>query len=143
MHVGRCYALRLAGIYGPGRHYLLDQLKRGTGEIPGSGDYALNMIHLEDIVAAICAALGSGAPSGIYNITDDTPAKKAEVLNHLAEKLHMPAPVFNPAKVSERLKRRGGQMPHRYVSNAKAKRYFVWQPKYPSFREGYAALLDA
>lgn len=140
-HLSRCYALRLAGIYGPGRHYLLDQLQRGAGEIPGSGDYALNMIHLDDIVAAICAALRSGAPSGVYNISDDAPAKKAEVLEYLAERLHLPAPTFNPAKVSERLKRRGGKMPHRYVSNAMAKRCFAWQPKYPSFREGYAELL--
>jgi nucleoside-diphosphate-sugar epimerase len=140
-HLRRWYVLRLAGIYGPGRHYLLDQLQSGEGEIPGSGDYALNMIHLHDIVAAVDAAFHSDAPSGIYNIADDAPATKAEVLAHLAEQLRLPAPRFNPAIVSERLRRRGGRMPHRFVSNAKAKAAFAWTPKYPSYREGYAGLI--
>lgn len=136
----RCYVLRLAGIYGPGRHYLLDQLREGAGEIPGLGDYALNMIHLDDIVSAICAALSGRAASGIYNIADDGPATKAEVLTHLAKSLGLPELRFNPEIVSERLKRRGGRMPHRFVSNAKAKAALAWAPKYPSYREGYAAL---
>jgi nucleoside-diphosphate-sugar epimerase len=138
------FVLRLTGIYGPGRHYLLDQLREGAGEIPGSGDYALNMIHRDDIVAAIATALGAGSAveSGIYNITDNSPATKAEVLAWLAERLGRPAPVFQPEQVSERLKRRGGRMPHRLVSNAKARAQLAWQPRYPSYREGYAALLD-
>lgn len=135
------FVLRLAGIYGPGRHYLLNQLREGQGEFPGRGGYALNSIHLEDIVSAICAVLAEGAPSGIYNIADDAPTTKAEVLAYLAERLQLPAPVFNPDQVSERLRRRGGHMPHRYVSNAKARAVLGWAPKYPSFREGYAELI--
>jgi nucleoside-diphosphate-sugar epimerase len=139
--VGRWYVLRLAGIYGPGRHFLLNQLREGAGEIPGRGDYALNMIHLDDIVSAICTALTGEAEAGIYNVADDAPATKFEVMQYLAERLKMPAPVFNPENISERLKRRGGRMPHRYVSNAKAKAKLGWQPAYPSYREGYAGLL--
>ncbi|WPJ98008.1 NAD-dependent epimerase/dehydratase family protein [Coraliomargarita algicola] len=135
------YVLRLAGIYGPGRHYLLDQIRDGAGEIPGRGDYALNMIHLEDIVAAICAVISGGAPAGIYNIADDGPATKAEVLTYLAKALGLSSPVFNPENVSERLKRRGGRMPHRLISNKKAREALDWRPKFPSFREGYAELL--
>lgn len=141
--LGRWFVLRLAGIYGPERHYLLNQLREEAGEIPGSGDYALNMIHRDDIVAAMCAALRAkpAVASGIYNIADDAPSTKAEVLAWLAEQLGLPAPKFNPDQVSERLKRRGGRMPHRYVSNAKARAQLDWQPQYPSYREGYAALL--
>lgn len=139
--VGRWYVLRLAGIYGPERHYLLNQLRAGAGEIPGSGDYALNMIHLEDIVSAISCALSREAASGIYNVADDAPTTKAEVLAYLAERLNLSAPIFNPENVSERLKRRGGRMPHRYVSNKKAREALNWTPNFPSFREGYAALL--
>jgi len=135
------YVLRLAGIYGAGRHYLLDQLREGAGEIPGHGDYALNMIHLEDIVSAICAVLAGDAPSGIYNIADDAPTTKAEVLTYLSGALNLPAPVFNPEKVSDRLKRRGGRMPHRFVSNAKAREVLGWAPMHPSFREGYGEFL--
>jgi nucleoside-diphosphate-sugar epimerase len=135
------YVLRLTAIYGPGRHYLLDQLRSGDGEIPGRGDYVLNMIRLEDIVLAICAALAGEAPAGIYNIADNAPALKAEVLTYLAQQLALPEPVFKPEIVSQRLQRRGGQMPHRFVSNKKARSLLNWSPKYPSFREGYTALL--
>ena len=136
------YVLRLAGIYGEGRHFLLNQIREAKGEIPGSGDYAMNMIHLEDIISAICAALCGEAASDVYNITDDAPTIKADVLAYLAEAMKLPKPVFNPEKVSERLKRRGGRMPHRYVSNKKAREALEWSPKFPSFREGYASLLN-
>ena len=136
------YVLRLAGIYGEGRHFLLNQLSEAKGEIPGSGDYAMNMIHLEDIISAICAALCGEAVSDVYNITDDAPTIKADVVAYLAEAMKLPKPVFNPEKVSERLKRRGGRMPHRYVSNKKAREALKWSPKFPSFREGYASLLN-
>ena len=136
------YVLRLAGIYGEGRHFLLNQIRQAKGEIPGSGEYEMNMIHLEDIISAICAALCGEAASDVYNITDDAPTIKAEVMAYLAEAMELPKPVFNPKKVSERLKRRGGRMPHRYVSNKKARVALEWNPNFPSFREGYASLLN-
>ena len=134
----------MAGIYGPKRHYLLDQLLDGSVEISGRGDYALNMIYLEDIVRAICTVLDvtRTARSGVYNIVDDGPSLKAEVLAWLAQELTVPEPKFNPKIVSTRLKLRGGCMPHRYVSNSKAREQLGWKPKYPSFREGYAKLLS-
>ncbi|MGC6424563.1 MAG: NAD-dependent epimerase/dehydratase family protein [Lentimonas sp.] len=140
----RWYVLRLAGIYGPGRHYLLNMLREGATIIPGAGDYTLNVIHLEDIVGAICAALNSGAaPSGIYNIADDQPASKAEMVDWLANQLEIEPPAFDPEAVSPRLARRGGRMPDRRILNTKARDLLGWSPKYRSFREGYQALFDA
>jgi len=133
--------LRLAGIYGPGRHFLLNQLKDGDGVIPGRGDYHINMIHCDDIVTAMLAALRSGSPSGIYNICDDQPTTKEAVLLYLAQKLDLPLPRFDPDNVSPRLKRRGGRMPDRLILNQKAKAELGWQPRYPTYREGYATLL--
>jgi nucleoside-diphosphate-sugar epimerase len=139
---GAWYVFRLAGIYGPNRHFLLNQLREGRGTIPGRGDYHMNMIHRDDIVGAILAALKGVAPSGIYNIADDGPATKETVLNYLAEKLGLPVPAFDPSNIPPRLKRRGGRMPDRLVSNRKAKTQLGWQPKYSSYREGYAELID-
>ncbi|MGJ8652362.1 MAG: NAD-dependent epimerase/dehydratase family protein [Opitutaceae bacterium] len=139
--LGHWYVLRLAGIYGPKRHYLLDLLLDGAEVIPGSGDYTLNLIHLEDIVAAICAALTSAAASGIYNIADDAPATKAEMVAWLATELGGKVPVFDPENVSPRLARRGGKMPDRIILNGKARSAFGWAPQYSSFREGYRELI--
>lgn len=137
------YVLRLSGIYGPGRHFLLKQLRKGDGLIPGRGDYHMNMIHLEDIVSALLLALSGAAPSGVYNICDDKPATKETVLNYLAGQLDLPVPKFDPDNIPPRLKRRGGRMPDRLISNAKAKAKLGWAPFYPTYKEGYASLLES
>jgi len=140
--LGSWYVLRLAGIYGPGRHFLLNQLRDGDGMIPGRGDYRMNMIHLDDIVSAILAALSGRGPSGVYNICDDGPETKEEVLAYLAEKLGLDKPEFDPENVSPRLRRRGGRMPDRIVSNLKAKNALNWSLLYPTYREGYASIFE-
>ncbi len=140
---GAWYVLRLAGIYGPGRHYLLDLLRSGESVIPGVGDTLLNLIHRDDIVAAICSALAhpQSANSGIYNVTDNHPATKAELVQWLAEQLQQASPSFDPSAVSPRLQRRGGRMPSRRISNLKLRQALGWAPKYGDFRAGYRALL--
>jgi len=135
------YVLRLAGIYGPERHFLLNQLRESGGTIPGRGDYHMNMIHRDDIIAALLAALSGKAPSGIYNICDDEPATKETVLAYLAGQLDLPLPKFDPDDVSPRLARRGGRMPDRRISNRKGKAQLGWTPAHPTFREGYSAIL--
>lgn len=140
--LSKWFVLRLAGIYGPSRHYMLDLLCDGADVIPGSGEYTMNVIHLEDIVTAICAALTADAPSGIYNIADDHPSSKAEMVKWLAEMIGIEAPSFDPDNVSPRLARRGGRMPDRKILNAKAKHFFGWSPRYSSFRDGYRVLIE-
>lgn len=137
------YVLRLAGIYGPGRHYLLDWLRAGETVIPGTGDYFLNLIHRDDSVSAICNLLANAGSerSGIYNLADNSPATKAEVVEWLAGKLGKPLPRFDPAQVSPRLQRRGRRMPSRRISNRKFCQTFGWTPTYPDFRAGYENLL--
>lgn len=137
------YVFRLAGIYGPNRHYLLDQLRTGGSVIPGRGDYTLNMIHLEDIVEILVKALrvDTIAGSGIYNLVDSEPTHKEEVLTWLASALGVPKPSFDPSEIPPRLKRRGGRMPDRIIRNERVCASFSWEPKFPSFRDGYAALV--
>lgn len=137
----RWYVFRLAGIYGPERHYLLNQVRESQGVIPGRGDYTLNLIHRDDVVSAIAGALSStGAASGIYNLADDGAAHKAEIVAWLAEAMGAAAPRFDPEAASPRLLRRGGRMPDRRILNGTVKAAFGWQPKYPDFRAGYQAL---
>lgn len=135
------YVFRLAGIYGPGRHYLLNALREGAAVIPGRGDFHLNLIYLDDIVSALINGLWGSAPSGVYNLTDDQPGTKEELVNWLADQLKVPRPRFDPETQTSRLKRRGGRMPDRIVSNARARSHLGWRPRFPSFREGYAKLL--
>ena len=140
---GRWFILRLAGIYGPGRHHLLDQVRAGAAEIAGSGSQHLNLAHRDDISAAIMAAFAA-PPSlrdEIFNVVDDSPTAKAGVVDWLALQARQPAPRFVGGSANAR--RGFSTPPDRLISNAKLKAVLGWRPQYPSFREGYAAILRA
>jgi nucleoside-diphosphate-sugar epimerase len=140
---GRWFILRLAGIYGPERHHLLDQVCTGAAGIAGNGAQHLNLAHRDDICAAVFAAFAAPASlsGGIFNVADDAPAPKAAVVRWLAEQLGRPAPHFTGGMASAR--RGFASPPDRLISNAKLKAKLGWKPRYPSFREGYAAILSA
>lgn len=144
----RRLVLRLGGIYGPERHYMLDALKQaGQQPLYGSGSTWLNSIHLHDIVTAVLASWlhPQDKQQAIYNVTDDAPAQRQTIAQWLAEKYGLPQPHFDPQLPTPRMARRGitakdTQAPNRRISNAAIKHALAWQPQYPSFREGYHTL---
>ncbi len=136
----RWFILRLAGIYGPGRHHLLDQLRAGATSLNGSGAHRLNLAHRDDIVAAILACLTAPASVGreIFHVTDSAPAPREEVVRWLAERLGRPMPAFDGGTTT----RRGGTpMPDRVILNEKIQRMLGWRPQYPDYRAGLEAIL--
>jgi nucleoside-diphosphate-sugar epimerase len=135
----RWFILRLAGIYGPERHHLLEQVRAGS--IAGRGEHRLNLIHRDDICAAIWAVFSAPAEikNEIFNVADDGAATKSEITAWLAARLGLPAPHFT----GEPAAGRRVITPDRVIANAKLKRVLGWQPAFPSFREGYAAILRA
>jgi nucleoside-diphosphate-sugar epimerase len=135
--VGRTFILRLAGIYGPGRHYLLDQIRSGE-TLAGSGAQRLNLAHRDDIAAAITACFSAPAtvPGGIYNVADDHPAPKAEVAGWLAARLGRPLPRFDPQTAGDRR----AVTPDRVILNHKLKQVLGWRPVHPDFHSGYGSL---
>ncbi len=139
----RAVVLRVAGIYGPGRHQLLDQLRAGAAVLAGSGEHLLNLAHRDDIVGAIGCALASSqntkTADEIFNVADDHPSPKKEVVAWLAGELKIPPPSFSGVTSSTRR----ASMLNRAVSNAKLKRVLGWAPLYPDFRAGYRAILQA
>ena len=132
---GAC-VLRLAGIYGPGRHALLDRLRAGARVLPGHGAGRLNLIHRDDAASAIWAVLECGGAAGdVFNVCDDGAASRGEVVRWLAEKTGAAAPVFSGEGARGTL--------DRAISNAKIKTRTGWRPRFATFREGYEAMLDA
>lgn len=136
--VGRWFILRVAGIYGPGRHHVLDQVM--AGEVHGVGDHHLNLAHRHDIAAAIlgCFAAPATVANEIFNVADDAPARKDEVVRWLAERLKVALPRFS----GDPHQGRRGLTPDRRIANRKLKAMLDWAPRYPSFRDGYATLLS-
>jgi nucleoside-diphosphate-sugar epimerase len=140
-HGGACerwFILRLAGIYGPGRHRLLDQVR--AGEVGGRAHDHLNLIHRDDICAAIWAALRAPAErrNAVFNVADDAAATRGEITGWLAARLGVPPPRFTDAPATGRR----ATTPDRIIANARLKQALGWRPVFPSFREGYAALLN-
>ncbi len=133
--------LRLAGIYGPQRHYLLDQLRAGAREVAGRGDFHLNLVHRDDIVQAVLHAWAQpkSAADEVFNAVDDGRFTKAEVVTYLADRLGMAPPTFTGVSAPGRRAR----LPDRVVLNRKLRTVLGWSPRFPSYREGYAALLEA
>ncbi len=134
----RWFILRLAGLYGPARTHLIEQIR--TGEVAGIGTHRLNLIHRDDAVAAIAACFDAppAVRHEVFNVADDAPAPKLEVAAWLAARLGVPAPRFTGEPVSARR----GLTPDRVILNAKLRAVLGWRPRFPSFREGYENILS-
>ena len=136
---GGATVLRLAGLYGPGRHHLLDQLRQGVDVMSGRPEVRLNLAHRDDVLAAVLAAWRQPerAAGEVFNVADDAATAKATVVGWLAQRLERSVPAFSgePAPGRRRV------TPDRVISNAKLKTRLGWRPLYPSFREGYERLL--
>lgn len=128
--------LRVAGIYGPGRGHLFQQYLRNEARIAGRGERLLNMIHRDDVVNAITAALKSGRPGEIYNTSDDEPVAQIHFFRWLSETLGKYMPPF--ATEAENAQRKRG-LTNKKVSNRKMKMELGVQLKHPTFRQGYTA----
>jgi len=142
--------LRLGGIYGPGRTRLIDMVRGGKATLP-AGSKLTNRIHRDDAAAAIVHLCTMEAdPAPLYLGVDNEPAEMADVLTFLAAELGLPAPQPEdrddagrtgsdrptPARSSGEPSRGGNKK----VSNALLRGTGL-EFTYPSYREGYRAVL--
>lgn len=128
--------LRVAGIYGPERGHLFQQYLRGEARIAGKGERIINMIHRDDVVTAIIAALKSGRPGEIYNAADDEPVAQIHFFRWLSETLGKWMPPFD---TGEEIANRKRGLTHKKISNRRLKMELGVTLKYPTFRQGYTA----
>jgi nucleoside-diphosphate-sugar epimerase len=128
--------LRVAGIYGPDRGHLFQQYLKNEARIPGQGARFINMIHRDDLVGVIIAALKNGRPGEIYNAVDDEPVAMVHFFRWLSETLGKWMPPF--ADEAENVDRKRG-LTNKRVQNRKLKMELGHQFKYPNFRKGYTA----
>lgn len=126
--------LRVAGIYGPGRGHLWQQLMKGEARIQGDGLRWVNMVHRDDVASAVRAVTGPCARD-VYNVVDDEPVRQGEFVRWLAEEFGRPVP---PVATREENAVRKRALTHKRVSNARLRDETGWRPRYPTFREGYS-----
>ena len=131
---------RLPGIYGPGRS-ALDRVREGKARRIDMPDQVFSRIHVDDIASGVVAAMERQAPAGAYNLGDDLPASGNAVTEHACRLLGIEPPpleTLEEANLSEMA--RGFYSENRRVANGKAKRVLGWEPEYPTYVEGLAAL---
>ena len=97
MHNSAVVVLRVPGIYATDR-LPVKRLMQGIPVLADQDDVYTNHIHADDLAAIALAALDPGAPSGIYNASDDTQMKMGDWFDLVAARLGLP----KPARVSRK-----------------------------------------
>jgi nucleoside-diphosphate-sugar epimerase len=144
---GEGLALRYGGFYGPGTGIsvapdavMAAPVRKRRFPIVGDGGGIWSLIHIEDAAAATVVAIERGE-RGIYNVVDDDPAPVREWLPALASALDAKPPRRIPRWLGRLLAGETATVMMtevRGASNAKAKRELGWQPRYASWRQGFA-----
>jgi nucleoside-diphosphate-sugar epimerase len=139
--------LRYGGFYGPGTSLSSDPraditagIRKRRFPVVGDGGGMWSFIHIVDAAAATVAAIEHGAP-GIYNVVDDEPARGHDWIPVLAGALGAKPPRRVPRWLGRLLAGEAATVmmtEGRGASNAKAKRELGWQPRYRSWRQGFA-----
>ena len=126
--------VRLSGLYGPGRLWMLDRMRRGLLALgPGDGAW-LNSCHRDDAVATVLAALDRGRPGALYHATDAEPLRRRDLIHHLAARLGV-APACSEAEAA------GG--PDRRVLGRQTRAELRLELRWPSLREGLEPYLQS
>ena len=126
--------VRLTGIYGPGREWMLGQVRKGYRVAVEPPLYG-NRIHADDAAGLLAFLLEADrqgkALDDCYIGVDNAPVPLAEVVGWLRERLGI------TEWAAETSTRRAGS---KRCSNARAKA-LGWEPRYTSYREGYEQIL--
>ncbi len=138
--------LRYGALYGPRTNLvkggaMTEMIAKRKFPVVGNGAGVWSFVHVADAADATVAAVEHGT-RGIYNITDDQPAAVAEWLPAVAAAAGAKPPRKVPTWLGRLVAGESGvtmMTEIRGASNAKAKRELGWQPRHPSWREGFAA----
>lgn len=126
--------VRLGGIYGPGRENLIQRVKNGQAKCSVRSPFT-NRIHLADAVGVLSHIMNLEEPDNIYVGVDSEPCSRNDVIQWVAKQLGIKVEWSdNPDRAI-----------HRPLSNKKCQNTRLltsgYQFIYPSFKEGYGALI--
>jgi nucleoside-diphosphate-sugar epimerase len=141
--------LRYGTFYGEGTGLFggpfVELVRRRRAPLIGDGNGWWSFVHIDDAAAATALAIERARPGNIYNIVDDDPARVREWLPALARMLGAKPPFNIPAWIPRFL---GADhlvtmmTQGRAGSNAKAKLELGWEPAHPSWRQGFAEIVE-
>jgi 2-alkyl-3-oxoalkanoate reductase len=123
--------LRGGAFYGPGTGRDEDWrglAREGKLQLPGDGSAYISLIHAMDMADAVVLATELAPPAALLAVVDDEPVTYRELFSYLAALEGGPAPQpGGPAGAGSCR-----------VSNARARAALGWQPRFRSYRSGFA-----
>jgi nucleoside-diphosphate-sugar epimerase len=132
----RTVILRLAPVYGPGRG-VRARLRAGTYKLLDDGEHAISRIHVDDVTRVVEAAEARAAGGSHYLVADDEPTTQRAYATWLCERLGLPLPPTHPL-FAPGAPRRAHR--NRRIRNTRVKQELGIELRYPTFREGEAAI---
>lgn len=135
-------SLRFGLFYGPGgTDAIVLMLRKRQLPAPGDQGRVLPWVELTDAARAVVAAVEHGSSGQAYNIADPTPLGFRSHVLCVAEEFGLPRPMTVPLWMTRPMSYAHTMMrANMRVSSAKAERELGWTPRYPSSRDGLAAL---
>jgi nucleoside-diphosphate-sugar epimerase len=127
--------LRCAGIYGPGRTRLIDSVRQGIATYDPSVPRFTNRIHRDDVAGTLLHIMRHRNPAPVYVGVDEYPAPEREVYEFLAARLGVAGPT---PRTTTRESARSSS--NKRCSSALLREH-GYRFRFPSFREGYTAML--
>lgn len=132
----RTVILRLAPVYGAGKG-IRARLRKGDYKILGEGHHAISRIHIDDVVQVVFAAEDRAPARSKFLVADDEPTTQGEYAKWLTDRMGIPMPpsrdLFQPG--GQRVAHR-----NRKIRNTLLKATLGIELRYPSFRDGEAAI---
>lgn len=122
--------VRFAGIYGPGRDFLVRKLRRGDARCRREPPQWTNRIHADDCGRVLAHLLALDRPQSLYCAADRRPSPRCEVLDWLARRLGLPGP--GPDEAARGMGKR--------VANGRLLES-GFELRHPDYRSGYEEML--
>lgn len=141
-------ALRYGALYGPGTWFapggaIYERVRGSALPLIGRGAGLTSFTHIDDAAGVAVEVLSAGDP-GAYNVVDNEPAESSEWIPAYARMVGGPAPVsltleqaraqLDWLTVHQLTEQRG-------ATNFRLRETLGWRPRWPSWREGFAALM--
>ncbi|MDF2507254.1 MAG: hypothetical protein K0Q52_1113 [Microbacterium sp.] len=119
--------VRPAGIYGPGREFLLRKVREGAAV---DHDRLTNRIHETDLVRTLDLLLRADDPPRLVHAVDERPAPLGDVVRFIAGELGVAAP---PHEASDG--------PRGFVYDGSLLHSLLGELEYPTYEAGYAEMI--
>ena len=126
---------RLSGIYS-NKNNVLERIKSGNGSIIRKKNQFFSRIHVEDIANLLFISLNKFKKGEVYNVSDDKPASSEDVMKYGAKILNLPEPKEIRLEDIESEMLKAFYNDSKKVSNKKAKKFFNYEFKFPTYVEG-------